>query len=162
MKTIVTTLIIVFLSYFNLHAQTVIQGGDVFGIWKAENGPFLIEGNISVPSDERLEIKPGVEVIFQGQYTFVIEGRIYAKGTSSDNISFTVQDTTGFYTGNFNGWYGLVFDGIVSKNTCNICGFPLVNGSVTTNGLAVSIKSFDDVIPIRLTTARLSGLNATT
>jgi len=115
MKRTGTTLIIVFISCFYLHAQTVIQDGNVFGVWNAENSPFLVEGNINVPADERLEIKAGVEVIFQGQFTFEIAGRIVARGTSSDNITFTVQDTTGFSTGNYTGWSGLVFDGMLSS-----------------------------------------------
>ncbi|MBC8488652.1 MAG: right-handed parallel beta-helix repeat-containing protein [Bacteroidetes bacterium] len=114
-----TALIIFLLAVFQIHAQTVIQDGDVYGEWNVNGSPYLINGNITVPSNQKLTIKPGVNVIFQGQYYFEIIGRLNANGAASDSINFTVQDTTGYYLGNHNGWYGFFFNGTSSTQTEN-------------------------------------------
>ncbi len=110
-----TTLFLILVSFIGLQAQTVITGGDVFGEWKTEDSPFLIEGDIYLPPDERLTIRPGVEVIFQDYYSFDIAGRIEILGTPTDSIHFTVQDTSGYYLGDHAGWNGLVFNGMFSS-----------------------------------------------
>lgn len=110
-----TTLFLILISFFGLQAQTVITSGDVFGEWKTEDSPFLIEGDIYLPPDQRLTIRSGVEVIFQDYYSFDITGRIEILGTPTDSINFTVQDTSGYYLGDHNGWNGLVFNGMLSS-----------------------------------------------
>lgn len=114
-----TTLIIFLLAVFQMNAQTVIQDGDVFGEWNADGNPYLINGNITIPSNQKLAIKPGVNIIFQGQYYFEIIGRLNANGMASDSITFTIEDTTGYYLGNHNGWYGFFFNGTSSMQTEN-------------------------------------------
>jgi hypothetical protein len=56
--------------------------------------PYLIEGNITIPNDSTLLVKPGVKVEFQDSYTMFVQGRIIAQGTESDSIIFTAADTT--------------------------------------------------------------------
>ena len=84
---------------------------DVFGEWKAEDSPFVIEGDIYLQPEARLTIRPGVQVIFQDYYSFDIAGRIEILGTETDSILFTVQDTTGLYLNDHAGWNGLIFNG---------------------------------------------------
>ena len=110
-----TTLFLILAGFISLHAQTVITGGDVFGEWKTENSPFLVEGDIYLPPDERLTIRPGVAVIFQDYYSFDIAGRIEILGTETDSVCFTVQDTSGYYLDDHNGWNGLIFNGTFSS-----------------------------------------------
>ncbi len=114
MKTI-TTLILILISFISLQAQTTITGGDVFGVWNTEDSPFLIEGDIYLQPNAKLTIRPGVEVIFQGYYSFDIAGRIEILGTSTDSVLFTVQDTTGYYINDHMGWNGLIFNGTFSN-----------------------------------------------
>ena len=110
MKTRITILILL-IGFLNLNSQTVIQDGNVAGNWDIEGSPYLIEGNINVGPEDRLTIFPGVEVIFTGQYSFEIEGKLDATGTSDQPILFTIEDTTGYYTGNHTGWNGISFYG---------------------------------------------------
>jgi hypothetical protein len=112
MKARTTFLLIFLINLLNLNAQTIIEGGAVYGDWKIGGSPFLIEGDIYVPSDQRLTIKPGVTVVFQGLFGFVIEGKLEAAGTQSDSITFTIHDTIGFSVGEYIGWNGLIFDGM--------------------------------------------------
>jgi len=47
--------------------------GDVSGQWTKEGSLYLIDGEITVPQDQTLKIEPGVQVIFQGHYKFIIQ-----------------------------------------------------------------------------------------
>lgn len=78
----------------NLSAQTTIPGGYVSGTWTAAGSPYLIQGNSTVHADSSLSIEAGVEVIFQGHYTFLINGNLHANGTETDTIYFMPADTT--------------------------------------------------------------------
>lgn len=112
MKARTTFLLYFLLSFLILKSQTTIQSGDVYGDWYLSGSPYLIEGDIHLPSDQRLRIWPGVQVIFQGQYGFELEGKLDATGTALDSITFTINDTTGFSQDSYFGWNGLLFTGM--------------------------------------------------
>ena len=98
------------------HAQTIISGGSVSGTWESEGNPYIISGNITVDADERLTLKPGVEVLFTGNYTLEIYGRMDANGTEDGKILFSLADTAGFAQG-LAGWGGIGFLGYFSSTT---------------------------------------------
>jgi hypothetical protein len=95
-------------------ADTHIPAGDVFGTWTSAGSPYLIEGEITVPSDSTLNIQPGVDVIFQGHYKFIIHGCLQAIGSESDSILFTAADTS-------IGWYGLRFIDATELSQLSYC-----------------------------------------
>jgi hypothetical protein len=107
-----TLLIFLIFCLLKLNSQTIIQSGDVYGDWFQDGSPYLIAGDIHLPSNQRLRIWPGVQVIFQGPYGFEIEGKLDATGTQTDSITFTINDTTGFSQNNYMGWNGLSFLGL--------------------------------------------------
>ncbi|MCK4822778.1 right-handed parallel beta-helix repeat-containing protein, partial [bacterium] len=80
-------------------AQTTIPAGNVSGTWTGTGSPYLIQGNITIHSDSTLTIEPGIEVIFQGHYRFIVNGSLYANGTVSDSIYFVPADTTTRWNG---------------------------------------------------------------
>ncbi len=90
-------------------AQTHIPYGSVSGTWTIEGSPYIIDGPIHITADSLLTIEPGVQVLFSGNYMFVIYGRLLAVGTVCDTIVFTALDTTitwkslRFYQTNTNG-----------------------------------------------------------
>jgi len=90
-------------------SQTSVSPGDVSGTWMSAGSPYLVQGDITVPSDSTLVIEPGVAVVFQGHYALNVQGRLLAIGTAADSISFTVSDTTGFSNIDSvqGGWYGI-------------------------------------------------------
>lgn len=81
-------------------AQTEVSGTIVEGEWTAEGGPYLVVGDVLVAG---LEISPGVDVLFTGDYDFEIAGVLTAIGTEQDSIRFAPVDTTV-------GWRGLFFN----------------------------------------------------
>lgn len=79
-------------------AQTEVSGTIVEGEWTAEGGPYLVVGDILIAG---LEIHPGVEVLFTGDYNFEIAGVLTAIGTEQDSVRFASADTTVSWRGLF-------------------------------------------------------------
>ena len=80
------------------------EGTDVSGAittttWTAENSPYRVTGDISIPAGNLLTIEPGVYVLFDADVPFVIEGIINAVGTETDYIRFR--------KGNVSEWGGM-------------------------------------------------------
>ena len=110
MKSQWPVLLLVSLLTAYLPAQTVINEGLVFGTWTADNDPYLIYGDITIPNDSMLTIEPGVLVEFQKHAGLWVQGRLRAAGTETDSIIFTVADTNGFSQPDTSGgWNGIRF-----------------------------------------------------
>ncbi len=63
--------------------------GWISGELTPDGNPYLALGNIGVAEGDELEIRPGVEIYFEGGHEFVILGLLKAIGTQSDSILFT-------------------------------------------------------------------------
>ncbi len=85
------------------NSQTIVPGGPVSGTWTQAGSPYLIEGEITIPDGETLNVAPAVEVIFQGHHKFIVNGYLEATGTAEDSIIFTAADTS-------EGWHGIRFN----------------------------------------------------
>ncbi|MCD4744756.1 MAG: right-handed parallel beta-helix repeat-containing protein, partial [Bacteroidales bacterium] len=66
--------------------ETIIDSGDVSGIWTFNNSPYLINGNINIPLGQELMIEPGVIIVFNGHYKFSVFGRLIAQANQVDSI----------------------------------------------------------------------------
>ena len=53
---------------------TPVGPGDISGTWTAADSPYVVGGHITVPYGETLDIEPGVEVRFAGNYVLAIIG----------------------------------------------------------------------------------------
>jgi hypothetical protein len=71
-----------------VRADQIAVSGRVTGTWSADT--VLVSGDIFVPPDSSLEITPGVEVLFAGNYKFTVENDavLIALGTELDSIRF--------------------------------------------------------------------------
>jgi hypothetical protein len=98
MKKIYLTLFMIAAALF-IHAQTVVPGGIVHGTWTTSGSPFLIEGDINIPTQDSLIIEAGVTVNFQGSYSLDVQGKILALGSILTPILFTAADTVEGYKG---------------------------------------------------------------
>ena len=104
----------------------IINSGEVSGRWLKTASPIKVEGDIEIPAGKKLEIEPGVEVIFYGNYQLKVSGQIKATGTPLDRITFTINDSTGFgnNTTNSGGWRGINFiNSITDSNRIEFCNF---------------------------------------
>jgi len=87
-----------------LVAETPVYQSTIDGdIWTSENSPYIIKGDITI---ENLTIQAGVEVIFESDYKFEVNGILQAQGFYSDSIYFKSDSL------NTVGWKGIKF-----KNT---------------------------------------------
>ena len=103
MKTLIFIFIFILFNTF-IYAQTTIPGGNVSGLWTVAGSPYLVQGNITIPSGSTLNIEPAVVVEFQGSYGLTVSGYLEAVGTETDSIHFVPADTTA-------GWTGIYFAG---------------------------------------------------
>ena len=94
--------IFLFVLVTSTFAQTEVSGNQS-GTWTADNSPYLVVGEIIVPSEQTLNIDAGVEINFQGHYKFTIIGKLQAIGTESDSILFTTDNQS-------TGWGGIRFE----------------------------------------------------
>ena len=100
-KTLFFVFIFILFSTF-IFAQTTVPGGYVSGTWTAAGSPYQVQGSITIHADSTLNIEPAVEVNFQGNYSFTVNGYLEAVGTEADSIHFFPTDTSA-------GWNGINF-----------------------------------------------------
>jgi|GEM_PF-2387271 len=129
--------------------NTTVPGGIVSGAWTLAGSPYEVEGTITVPDDSTLTIEPGVQVVFSGNYQFIVHGRLTAVGTESDSILFTASDPVA-------GWGGLRLESAHVLSRVEYCRFELgwaqgafpdnCGGAIYMNGAVQSIShcSFAD------------------
>ncbi|MBN1755935.1 right-handed parallel beta-helix repeat-containing protein [bacterium] len=96
------------LTFDTLSAQTEVSG-EVWGVWDPEASPYLVTGELHVPTDSCLRIMPGCSVIFQGHYKFCVDNNAIfrAIGNETDSIVFTAIDT--HLTDSTGGHHGIRF-----------------------------------------------------
>ena len=127
-------LILIVFSAF-LFASTDVFYGPVSGTWDVAGSPYLIHAEINIPTNQSLTIQPGVEIIFQGCYRFIVNGRLLAQGTATDSIFFTAANQ-------YTGWKGIRFINTTYNgqpgSVLNYCHFEhgkqMDNGTAETKG----------------------------
>jgi len=98
-----------------VNSGTIIQPGEVSGIWDSINSPYYINGDMEIKNNNALQIGPGVNVEFQGHYRLTVrDGQIVAKGNFNDTIKFYSKNTQ-------NGWYGLRLLDSAKDDTLQFC-----------------------------------------
>ncbi|MFQ5604490.1 MAG: right-handed parallel beta-helix repeat-containing protein [bacterium] len=63
--------------------------GTVSGVWRKSGSPYILSGSVTIPEGKKLKIEPGVEIRFDGAFTFGGRGTLEAIGTKNDSIIFT-------------------------------------------------------------------------
>ncbi len=151
-KTMIWAAMIFFLTTGSALAIPVPPGA-VSGTWTTGN-TYEIMGEISVPAGQTLNIEPGVQVIFQGHYKFIVNGLLQAIGAETDSILFTAADTA-------LGWDGIHFVSLASTSQLEYCilEYGRATGSWPMhNGGAIYIYYSNPLIT-RCTIARNTALN---
>ena len=128
-------------SYFSTNQPTYL--------WDIAGSPYEITEDIEIPWGSDLEIEPGVEVVFQGQYKMDVKGSIHAMGNDIQRITFT--SIAG------NPWNGIRFDFSDNPNPapsklyyCDISnaiktGTTCQSPDPESSGGAIYVESFSDL-----------------
>lgn len=92
LKRTLTVFLVCFLIGFHACAFTNVSGSQS-GTWNAAGSPYVLTGNVTVPSGQTLIINPGVEVQFTNGNNTVsqldVAGTLRAQGNASSYINFT-------------------------------------------------------------------------
>jgi hypothetical protein len=67
---------------------SVVSGEIRTTTWYATHSPYYVVGEVTVPAGNTLTIEPGVDVLFDDDVRFYVEGTLEAIGTKSDSIRF--------------------------------------------------------------------------
>jgi WD40 repeat protein len=62
--------------------------------WTKTNSPYRVTGAVTVPAGNTLTIEPGVDVLFDANVQFLVQGNIKAIGTVIDSIRFAKGTAT--------------------------------------------------------------------
>lgn len=95
-------------------SQTIEVSGSINANTNWDADTVKIMGDVTVEQNVLLSISSGVYIEAQGYYKLNIAGRISAIGQINDSITFTVNDTTGFWsdtTSVTGGWPGIYIVG---------------------------------------------------
>ncbi len=84
-------------------ANTDVSGEITTTTWTAAMGPYQVTDTITVPTGNTLTIEPSVDVLFDADVPFVVEGALDAVGTEVDSIRFIA--------GTADEWGGIRFNG---------------------------------------------------
>jgi hypothetical protein len=112
---------------------TLIQGA-LTGTVQKINNPHIIINNIWVPKGGYIEIEPGVEMYFNGSYSFEVHGTLKAVGTMEDSIRFSVYRPDGKVSydllGNPIQWRGIRFVDASASSHLAYCIIENVNARI--------------------------------
>lgn len=98
-------------------------------VWEADT--IKVRCNVTVDDNVTLEIKEGTYVLFEGYYKLNIQGRLLARGSASQPIYFSVDDTTGFSLDNSSngGWSGIEFLSTPITNDSSIIDYCILSNA---------------------------------
>ena len=123
-------------------------------VWNCDT--ILVLEDLTVGEGDTLLIRPGVQVLFAGDYQVRVTGNSFvrAEGRATDTIRFALLDSTGYLaqqnTTDTIGWKGFLFDNQHTNTTdtslFSYCHFEHLSPK-TGNAL---IKTDNDLSPIRL------------
>ncbi len=68
---------------------TYVSGSITTQTWDPFMAPYIVTGAITVPAGNTLTILPGVDVQFDADVQFIVQGSLHAVGTETDSIRFT-------------------------------------------------------------------------
>jgi len=73
--------------------------GTIAGVWTSAHSPYVLAGNISVPTGFTLEIHEGVEVWVQPDVSITVNGGLQILGEKDNEVFFTSESTWGVSQG---------------------------------------------------------------
>lgn len=116
--------------------------------WDASGNPYILTNNIFIPQGSTLYIHPGVEVKFNGTYSFVVSGTLRAIGSADSLITFRTgtfipSHIGGFVFGDSATSYDFINGTGCMLQYCDIessvgVGFSLGGGCGTNGGIVFS------------------------
>ena len=125
-------------------------------VWSAENGPYLVTENVTVPTDATLTISPGTSVYFAEGTELLIRGTLVANGTRDHRIRFTADPSAPWVPNRPNElavlpdgpprWSGVHFDGTrAQENSISFADIHFAQSTGGSIGVVNSHAAIDNV-----------------
>jgi hypothetical protein len=102
--------------WLNPTASATDVCGSVSGTWNLAGSPYNVTCNVTVPTGQTLIIEAGVQVVFMGHYTLLVNGTLSALGTETDSVVFTTNTVT-----NPARWHGLRLESATNASALHYC-----------------------------------------
>jgi hypothetical protein len=96
--------------------MAVTVSGAQSGTWSANNNPYQVVGDVTVPAGEILNIQPGVLVEITGDFYITAAGSIIAIGTEADSIRFVNPGAPSFTF-----WNGIRLESTTATSIFGYC-----------------------------------------
>lgn len=105
-------------------------------VWTLEDSPIEVSGNVTAVSGVTLSVEPGVEIRFGTRSSLIINGSLYAVGTSINRIRFT-SNMSEPAVGD---WNGIKFCGDENSTfTTSFCDVRYASDGITISGLGRAV-----------------------
>jgi len=69
-------------------AATAVHDTITTATWTKTDGPYVVTDTIIVPAGNTLTIGPGVDVLFDANVPFIVEGSMHVHGSEQDSVRF--------------------------------------------------------------------------
>lgn len=102
-----------------------VERGEISGVWEG-NIPHFIFGDISLPEGDNLELQAGCELVFCGDFSFLVKGTLLASGTENNNIYLAPHSSV-------NDWQFSFLESCASGGFLNYCTIQSVQDFVLNN-----------------------------
>ena len=87
-------IIFVFAATTLCHAQTAVSGVVTTTTWTRSAGPYRVIDTVTVPTGNTLTIEAGIDVYFDVDVQFIVQGALRVHGTETDSVRFLPCEAT--------------------------------------------------------------------
>jgi hypothetical protein len=123
-----------------VQASTNVSGNQFNGNggpWTLPGSPYIVIGNVTVPSGQFLSIMPGVQVRFNANYSITVNGGLVAHGQEGDSVKFMRNP------GSSAAWQWIRYSSGTISDSCilDYCIMEYGTDAVWADGASVTIRN---------------------
>jgi parallel beta-helix repeat protein len=93
------------------------------------NSPYKVIEDVEIPAGAVVQIEPGVEIRFDGEYSLFVQGQLLANGLEGELIYFTSNEANPTY----GDWQSIVFDSTAEASLSELTYCQIEYGSLFSN-----------------------------
>ena len=124
-------------------------------VWMFKNSPYEVVAKVTIAVGARLTIEQGVEVRFKTGSSLIVNGSLYAVGTGSNRISFTLNRSESV----LGDWNGIKFYGDENSTlTMSFCDVEYAGDGITISSLGKTLIENSTITNNSLSGIHIVGL----